>query len=76
MFTLYSKVGCNHCAAIEKVFKTKDIPFEKKLLNVDFSREDFINKFGNTTFPRILKEDALIGGAKETVIYLKENGLV
>ena len=76
MFTLYSKVGCSHCVAIEKVFKTKDIPFEKKILNVDFSREDFINKFGNTTFPRILKEDALIGGAKETVVYLKENGLV
>jgi glutaredoxin len=76
MFTVYSKVGCSHCEAIEKVFKAKDIQFEKKLLNVDFSREDFINKFGNSTFPRVLKEETLIGGAKETVVYLKDNGLV
>lgn len=76
MFILYSKVGCIHCETIEKVFKAKQITFDKKILNIDFSRQDFFDKFGNKTFPRVIKDDDIIGGAKETVVYLKANGLL
>ncbi len=78
MFTVYSKVNCKYCEAIEKVFSMKSIEYKKNLLNVDYTREDFIEKFGEKgTFPKVLNENGdLIGGAKETVQYLKDNNLV
>ncbi len=46
-------------------------------LDVDFTRQNFIDEFGeNSTFPRILIDGKLIGGASETISYLKENNLV
>lgn len=78
MFTVYSKVNCPYCEKIEKVFKLKGLAYQKYTLNVDYTREEFIEKFGpRGTFPRVLTEDGeLIGGATETVKYLKENNLV
>lgn len=77
MLTLYSKVNCDYCKSLEQVFKVKGIEYDKKTLNVDFTRQEFIEKFGATTFPRVLKEDGeLIGGASETVVYLKQYGLI
>lgn len=77
MFTFYSKTNCDYCKTLEKLFKVKNIEYDKKLLNVDFTREEFIDKFGPSTFPRVLKEDGeLIGGTAETIVYLKQNGLV
>ena len=56
----------------------KNIQYQKLLLNVEFSRDEFIEKFGEgTTFPKVLDESGeLIGGAAETIKYLKENKLV
>lgn len=78
MFTVYSKVNCPYCVKIEKVFKMKNLDYTKYTLDEDFNREDFIKKFGKgSTFPRVLKEDGeLIGGASETVAYLRTEGLV
>ena len=58
--------------------KLKNIEYKKLLLNVDFTREEFIEKFGSsTTFPKVLSPDGtLIGGATETVNYLKAEGLL
>ena len=77
MFTLYSKVNCTYCAGIEKVFNAKGIEYTKYVLNIDFSRYEFIEKFGRTTFPQVLDPSGnTIGGASETVKYLKSEGLV
>jgi len=77
MFTVYSKVGCDYCDAVEKLLTIKKIAYEKRILNVDYTRDEFIEQFGVTTFPRVLNEEGeLIGGAKETAVYLKKNGLV
>jgi glutaredoxin-related protein len=46
-------------------------------LNRDFTREEFYDKFGEgSTFPRVVKDDELIGGCMETVKYLREQKLV
>lgn len=75
MYTVYSKRGCQYCEAIEKVFTIKEIPFEKKMLGVDYTKEQFASMFGNSTFPRILNEEGvLIGGVTETIKLLKESG--
>jgi len=78
MLTVYSKVNCKYCEAIEQLLSIKNINYEKLLLNVDFTREEFISKFGsNTTFPKVITESGdVIGGAKETVAHLKDKGLL
>ena len=77
MFTLYSKVNCSYCKAIEKVFKLKGIEYTKRTLNVDFTREEFIELYGITTFPQVITESGEhIGGASDTVKYLKGEGLL
>ena len=78
MLTVYSKINCQYCEAIIKLLKLKNIEYKKLLLNVDFTREEFIEKFGSsTTFPKVLSPDGtLIGGATETVNYLKAEGLL
>ena len=78
MFTVYSKQGCPYCTKIEQVFKMKGFEYTKHMLGEDFNKEEFYEKFGvGSTFPRVLdSEGTLIGGATETVKYLKSNGLV
>ena len=78
MFTVYSKLGCPFCDKIEKVFKMKGFEYTKQMLGEDFNREEFYEKFGKgSTFPRVLdSEGELIGGATETVVYLRSKGLV
>jgi len=78
MLTVYSKTNCQYCEAITKLLKLKNIEYKKLLLAVDFTREEFIEKFGsNTTFPKVLKKDGtIIGGDTETVNYLKAEDLL
>lgn len=77
MYTLYSKLNCSHCKAIENVFNLKNIPYTKRTLGLDFTRAEFIEQFGRTTFPRVLNEEGtLLGGASETVRFLQEQGII
>ena len=78
MFTVYSKVNCQYCTAIEKLFTLKSINHNKLILNVDFDRDEFFTKFGDgATFPQVVLDDTqIIGGATDTVAYLKLNKLV
>ena len=78
MFTVYSKTNCKYCETIEQVFKLKEIPYTKYLLGEDFTKQQFIDEFGEgSTFPRVLDtEGELIGGATETVGFLKKQGVL
>ena len=77
MYTLYSKLNCSHCKAIENVFDLKNIPYTKKTLGLDFTKVEFMEQFGRTTFPRVVNtEGVVLGGASETVKILKEQGII
>jgi glutaredoxin 3 len=78
MFTVYSKVNCQYCIAVEKLFTIKAIEHTHLTLNVDFDRDEFFAKFGDgATFPQVILDDTqIIGGATATVAYLKANNLV
>ena len=76
MFTLYSKVNCKYCESIEKIFKIKEVLYEKKMLNVDFTRDEFIERFGQSTFPRVLRDGVLVGGTTEALMLLKKEGVL
>ena len=77
-FYVYSKDGCGFCDRLTEFMESKGVLFERFTLDNDFSKEEFIEKFGsNTTFPKVVKEDGtVIGGATETVNYLKAEGLL
>lgn len=57
--------------------ESKGIEYTKYQLGVDYTRDEFISLFGaKGTFPRVILDEEVIGGMKETVKYLVENKYV
>ena len=76
-FTVYSRDGCPYCDKVQQVLNLAEIKHVIYKLDRDFTREEFYDKFGEgSTFPRVVKDDELIGGCMETVKYLREQKLV
>ena len=76
-FIVYSRDGCPYCDKVQQVLNLAKLEHVIYKLDRDFTREEFYDKFGRgTTFPRVVKDDELIGGCTETVKYLREQKLV
>ena len=76
-FTVYTKIGCPYCTKITSVLKLAELQYVEYKLGRDFTKEEFYSEFGEgSTFPRVVKDEKLIGGCQETVKYLKEQNLV
>ena len=76
-FTVYSKDGFPYCTKVQQVLELAEVKHVIYKLNRDYTREEFYDKFGKgSTFPRVVKDDTLIGGCMETVKYLREQKLV
>ena len=76
-FVIYSKTNCGFCTKLASFMDQKGISYTKLTLGEDYTTEEFIEKFGrNQTFPRVLLEEELIGGMRETVTYLVDNEYV
>ena len=76
-FTVYSRNGCPYCDKVQQVLELAEIKHVIYKLDRDFTRQEFYDKFGRgSTFPRVVKDDELIGGCMETVKYLREQKLV
>ena len=76
-FTVYSKDVCPYCTKVQQVLELAEVKHVIYKLNRDYTREEFYDKFGKgSTFPRVVKDDTLIGGCMETVKYLREQKLV
>jgi len=76
-FTVYSKIGCPYCTKIINVLQLAELQCIEYKLGRDFTKEEFYSEFGEgSTFPRVVKDNELIGGCQETIKYLKENNLV
>ena len=51
----------------------KGLEFKKYMIDVDYSREDLMEKFPNArTFPQIIKDSEYIGGYTELEAYLNK----
>ena len=75
--TVYTKKNCNFCDQIKQVLNLKNVAYEEKVLNTDFSAVDFIESFGKgATFPQIVHEDHKVGGCIQTIKYLKSKDLI
>ena len=75
--TVYSKTDCPYCKKVCELFDALKINYVVYRLDEHFSKRSFFNEFGEgTTFPQVTIGARTIGGSKETVTYLKQNGLV
>lgn len=76
-FVIYTKENCVYCKQVKQVFKLKDLDYEEYTLGEDFDKESFVKKFGNgTTFPQVILDESVIGGASDTIKYLKKNNII
>lgn len=66
MFRIYSKTNCPFCTAAEQLLSNKGLPYEKLMLEQDFTREELLEAFPTAkTFPQITHDDAYVGGFQE-----------
>lgn len=76
-FYVYSKDGCGFCDKLTNFMETKGVDYEKFTLDNDFTKEEFIERFGyNSTFPQVFHRNQNIGGMKDTVRFLVEHEYV
>mgnify|MGYP001211421549 CR=1 FL=1 len=75
--TVYSKDDCPYCQKVCDLFDALKASYVVYKLNDHFNKKEFYNEFGEgSTFPQVTMGTLKLGGSKETVTYLKENGLV
>jgi|TARA_Y100000816_G_scaffold225386_1_gene170352 glutaredoxin 3 len=66
MIEIWSKPQCPFCDKAENLCIQKDFEYKKYMLDEDFSRDQFMEKFPTArTFPQILIDGKLIGGYTE-----------
>ena len=76
-FLIYSKPGCPYCVKIKQVMDLKELKYILYILDQDFTKEEFYNKFGDrSTFPQVVHNDQNLGGCVDTIKYLKENNII
>lgn len=80
-FTVYSKTGCPYCDKIGKVLKLSEQEHTIKILDEDFTIEEFVSTFNSkTSFPQVILHDTIgdvyLGGCIETVKFLKNQNII
>ena len=66
MIEIWSKPQCPFCDKAENLCKQKDLEYKKYMLDVDFTRDEFMQIFPTArTFPQILVDGDLVGGYTE-----------
>ena len=74
MIEIWSKPNCIFCDKAEMLCKMKSLEYKKYMLDVDYTREDFVNKFPEArTFPQIIINGEKIGGYHELEKWLAMN---
>ena len=75
-FTVYSKPGCPYCVKLEEVLNHLEIDSVIYTLDEDFTRDQFYSEFGEgSTFPQVVFGSQILGGATDTINFLKEQNL-
>ena len=75
-FTIYSKQGCPYCEQIKTLFDLNDFKFVEYILDRDFDRQEFHEKFETgATFPQVEMNGVSLGGCTNTIKYLQEQNI-
>ena len=75
-FTIYAKGGCSFCDKLAAFMDANGIAYTKLMLDEDYDTDRFLVEFGRSTFPRVKYKGETIGGMRETLTYLQENGFI
>ena len=77
MFKVFTRKNCKYCYKVKQVIELTGNSYEELTLGKDFTRDDFISKFGSgSTFPQVIYEDEHLGGCTDTIKFLKEKQFV
>lgn len=69
---VWSKNNCPYCDQAKALLKLKNIEFEEKNVEKDYSREQLLEAVPNArTLPQVFLEGKLIGGFTELSAYFK-----
>jgi glutaredoxin 3 len=73
MIEIWSKPQCVFCDKAVQLCQMKELEFKKYMIDIDYSREDLIDKFPNArTFPQIRMDNVYIGGYTELEAHLNK----
>ena len=73
MIEIYSRSGCPFCSKLIKVVEYEGLPHLVYVLDRDYTREDFYEKFGEgSTFPQLVLDGVHLGGCQESIKYMQE----
>ena len=73
MITIYSKTGCPYCIKLIKVVEYEELSHVVYVLDRDYTREEFYEKFGEgSTFPQLVLDGIHLGGCKESIQHMQK----
>lgn len=71
-FEIYTKPNCIYCEMAKATFRMQQVEYAEFKLDVDFTRDEVLEKFpGHTTFPFIVIDGKFIGGYTDLMEYNK-----
>ena len=70
---IWSKPNCPYCSRAKNVLINHNIPFDEKVLNVNFTKEQLVETYPTAkTFPVIVIDGFYIGGYNQLAQKLNE----
>tara|TARA_B100000287_G_scaffold146164_1_gene137900 strand:- start:3406 stop:3639 length:234 start_codon:yes stop_codon:yes gene_type:complete len=76
MYVIYSKPDCGYCKKIEMVLELLGKDYDIKVLDVDFTAEEFEERFNSIQFPQVELDGKSLGDCNQTIAYLKEHRIL
>ena len=74
---LYSRDNCQWCERVKQLMDSVKFPYIEYKYGVDFTRKEFYAEFGEcATFPQVQIDHKHIGGCKDTLHFLQEQGII
>lgn len=75
MITIYSRPGCSWCERSKQLLESKQIEYNELMLDVDITVEQLKKLVpGAKSVPQIMDDSIYVGGYKELVEHLEQNG--
>lgn len=76
MFTIFTKPQCPKCEEAKGLLSAKNLSFEAKTLDVDYTADELRTLVPNArSLPQVFGEGRYIGDLTALTTYLKNNGL-
>ena len=73
----YTTINCFYCDQLKELMDRANVEYTKLVTDIDFTREEFKEKFPNSNgFPHVIIDGEEIGGLVPTAKFMLENGLV